>query len=80
MRSVFGWFLSGKTLSEVVKEMAAKYRRSPIWIAKVSGKTYGGVMYSENIVRKMLKNPSYTGNVYLKLGKNEYGNEKYAFL
>ena len=71
IREIFTLALGGKKPSEIAAHMLKKYGVLPTNHTR-NGKPYGGRPYCENIVAKILANPTYAGFVYREKGAELY--------
>lgn len=62
VKKIFAMFLSGEAPCEIAEHISATYGKTPVRISK-RGKEYGGYPYTENLIRRILANPIYTGYV-----------------
>lgn len=71
VKEIFAQYLKGKKPSEIAAYMLAKYVQIPIRQTR-NGKKFGGQLYTENHIRKILENPVYAGYVHRKKGTELY--------
>ena len=77
VKKIFELFEAGEKPSEIAVYMMKHYGRTPTKYSNASGREYASHLYTENIIRHILGNPIYAGYVFLRLGKNEDGEEEY---